>query len=70
MLKEGYLFLNDGKRFAIDGYYWTCGDSIEIYDDGEWLKGRIEANNDGQYYATDGLWVIYLKEGLKVRAVD
>ncbi len=69
-MKEGYLFLNESERYAIDEYYWTCGDGIEIFDDGEWIKGTVEANSDGEYYATDGLWCIYLREGLKVRVVD
>ena len=66
MAREGYLFLNEDGRFEVDGVGIHCGDSIKIFDEGEWLKATVGANSDGEYYATDGVWAIYLKEGLKV----
>lgn len=42
-MKEGILRKNQQGRYALeDGYYWTCGDYIELYYDDEWLKGRVE----------------------------
>jgi len=66
MTREGYLILNEYGRFEVDGVGIHCGDRIKIFDEGEWIEGTVEANSDGQYYATDGIWVIYLKEGLKI----
>lgn len=45
----------DGRFGLKDGYYWTCGDYIEIYDfeKSEWLCGRVEHDSKG-YYFTNG----------------
>lgn len=61
---------NDGRYGLTDGYYWTCGDYMELYEDeeGKWLKGRVEADLSGRYYFTDEDCIIYLHNGLLVRA--
>ena len=69
-MRVGHLRENSYGRYALeDGYYWTCGDSMEIYVDDEeiWLEGRVEADSSGRYYFTDDDCVIYLHNGLLVR---
>lgn len=71
IMKQGRLIKNTLGRFALeDGYYWTCGDSIELNIDGHWMKGRIEADINGNYYFTNGREDIYPNEGWMARVQD
>lgn len=67
----GTLRHNSSGRYSFeDGYYFTSGDSIEIFYDGEWLKGRIEYSHKLQdYYFCIEEEVIYINnlKGLKAR---
>lgn len=68
MMKEGVLRKNQQGRYSLeDGYYWTCGDYMELYYDDEWLKGRVEADSRGEYYFTDEDCTVYLHNGLLAR---
>ena len=47
----GLLKPNSEGRYSLsDGYYWTSGDSIEIFYDEEWLHGTIEYNHEYKDY--------------------
>ena len=47
----GTLQHNGEGRYSIsDGYYWTSGEPIEIFFEGEWLKGRIEYSHEYKDY--------------------
>jgi len=49
--KEGRLYLNFEKRYALDDLtYFTCGSPIEIFFNGSWFRTRIE-HDSKQYYA-------------------
>lgn len=62
-MHQGNIYRNEQGRFALDdGYYWTCGDAMELFYDNEWLKGRIEYSTD--YYFTDDDCIIYLANGM------
>lgn len=70
--KEGFLLLdNDTDKYFInysDGLessLLSCGSTLEIFNDGEWIIGRVEAR-DGKYYFY-GLDKPFLFVGLKVR---
>lgn len=69
-MKEGMLFRNEQGYFALDKEtYWAGGEDITIFeeDDQEWLDGKVEEDEFGEYYFTDGFLVVYLYEGLPVR---
>lgn len=68
---SGILRHNEQGRYTFeDGYYFTSGDLIEIFYDGEWLKGRVEYSNKLQDYyfliEEEGIYVNNLN-GLKAR---
>ena len=70
-MKEGMLFRNEQGYFALDDQtYWAGGEDITIFeeDEQEWLEGKVEEDEFGEYYFTDGFLVVYLYEGLPVRA--
>lgn len=69
-MKQGILFKNSQGYFALDEEtYWTGGEAIIIFeeDDQEWLEGKVEKDEFGEYYFTDGFLVVYLYEGLPVK---
>ncbi|MEG2338161.1 MAG: DUF5348 domain-containing protein [Clostridium sp.] len=62
-MHEGRIFKNQAGRYALeDGFYWTSGDAMELFYDGEWLKGRVEHSTD--YYFTDDDCTIPLETGM------
>ncbi|MBW6408793.1 DUF5348 domain-containing protein [Clostridium weizhouense] len=70
-MKSGILKHNKSGRYEIDNsVYFTSGDSIEIFKDNEWIKGRIEYSHDElDYYfinESKGLYIYFLT-GLKAR---
>lgn len=68
-MHQGTIYKNQQGRFTLDdGYYWTCGDAMELYYDDEWLNGRVEADSRGEYYFTDDDCIIYLQNGILARA--
>ena len=71
---SGKLRHNLQGRYEIPGEtYFTCGDSIEIFYDGEWLKGRIEYSHViGDYYflKEDEQIYIYDLEGVIARRIN
>lgn len=67
-MHEGRISMrSDGRYELADGWYWTCGDYMELYDheSGKWLKGRVEYSTD--YYFTDDNCLIYLYNGMLAR---
>ena len=66
-MHEGRLIKRSDGRYALDdGWYWTCGDYMELYYDNEWLVGRVEYSTG--YYFTDGDCIeIPLEFGMLVR---
>lgn len=67
----GVLSYNEFKRYCIkDKIYFTSGDPIEIFYEGEWLKGKIEHSfSMDDYYFTDDSesYFIYNLTGCKAR---
>lgn len=68
---EGFLKKNEQGRYSFsDGYYFTSGDTIEIFTDDVWIKGRIEySQKEEDYYflnEDEGIY-IYSLDGLKAR---
>lgn len=69
-MHEGTIFKNASGRYSLhDGYYWTCGDGMELLIDGHWISGRVEHGYNSDYYfiSTDGI-KISLNEGMIARA--
>lgn len=70
-MKEGMLLRNESGYFALDeSNVWTGkGEPIIIFDEdeNEWLEGKVEKDEFGEYYFTNGFLVVYLFEGLPVR---
>lgn len=69
-MKEGMLLRNEEGFFALDET--TCfkgGEPIIIFeeDDQEWLEGKVEKDEFGEYYFTNGFLVVYLYEGLPAK---
>lgn len=73
-LHTGILKCNDQGRYSFeDGYYFTSGDPIEIFVDGEWVKGRIEYSHryeDYYFLKEDEDIYIYDIDGLEARAYE
>lgn len=46
----GNLYKNQRGRYELNGTELTCGDRIELYVVGKWVKTRIEHDNN-DYYA-------------------
>jgi len=69
---EGYLNEMPSGRFELldkhDKHimYFTCGSPIEIYYNGEWIIGRVEADIKGNYYFY-GADKPYLHNGMRAR---
>lgn len=58
----GILKHNSEGRYSFDdGYYFTSGDFIEIFYDGEWLKGRIEYS-----YKLNDYYFLIEEEGIYI----
>lgn len=69
-MTEGMLYRNEEGYFAIDeNTYWVGGEPIIIFeeDDQEWLEGKVEKDEFGEYYFTNGFLVSYLYEGLPAK---
>ncbi|KNZ41449.1 DUF5348 domain-containing protein [Acetobacterium bakii] len=56
-IKEGVLEEDSRtqKFFIIyddrtESYNFGCGSSLELFINGEWIIGRVEANQEGEYY--------------------
>lgn len=68
---EGRLKHNSSGRYSFkDGYYFTSGELIEVFYDGEWLKGRIEYSHvlqDYYFYMEEEQIYINKLAGLKAR---
>jgi hypothetical protein len=47
--REGKLGENDYGKFELGDRTFSCGSPLEVFIDGEWWHGRVEAT-DGQYY--------------------
>lgn len=56
-----YIAYDDGST----GYNLTCGDSIELFSDDEWILGRIEAKDQKYYFYGSGQPFLY--RGMRVR---
>lgn len=41
-----FISFDDGE----EGYLLSCGHTLEVYIDDEWIIGRVEARGDGEYY--------------------
>lgn len=74
--KEGILMLNrnnDKYYIAYDNgtesYDLSCGYKLELFLDGEWIIGRVEARGNGEYYFY-GADKPSLSYGMKVRKRD
>lgn len=67
----GVLSYNSLGRLSVsDGYYWTCGDTIELKIKRRYVKGRIEHSSkyNGYYFLNEGLGIyIGNLEGMKAR---
>lgn len=52
--RQGNLYLNSQERYQIvdTSYYFTSGDTIELYNEtsSKWMLGRIEHDFDKGYY--------------------
>lgn len=70
-MKEGKLYKNSSGRYQLkgDSLYFTCGDTMQTYneDEGKWIRGRVE-HGDFDYYWTNDDYDIPLQEGMLVRA--
>lgn len=61
----------DGSRLAIgDRSGLHCGEGLDLKVQGQWLRGRIEADGNGRWYWTDNTIRINLRPGLEVRQWD
>lgn len=50
-MKLGILTHNDYGRYEIKGQsYFTSGESLELYVDGLWIKGRMEYSQKKKDY--------------------
>jgi len=62
------LVRDNGKGL---GWFFSCGDYLEVFDDGEWYSGRVEhtTKNDytGYYFYNSDLEHPFLYEGMRVR---
>ncbi|MCS6132109.1 hypothetical protein DWV13_10805 [Clostridium botulinum] len=70
-MKLGILRHNElGRDEMEDGTYFTSGDSIEIFKNNKWIKGRVEYSHEtSDYYflnECDGIY-IYDLQGVKAR---
>ena len=72
-MKTGVLRLrSDGRYEIIDSKgqyitYLTCGDSVQIYKDNKWIKGRIEYDNRYYFLSDDNIkFNIYENDKAKV----
>ncbi|MGL5381795.1 DUF5348 domain-containing protein [Clostridium sp.] len=72
-MRQGKIYKNEQGRYQLenDSYYWTCGDSMLVYDEDEeqWLNGRVEYG-DRDYYWTNDDYDVPLYNGLEVRLED
>lgn len=69
-MKQGILYRNEQGYFALDQQtVWIGGEEIIIFDEDDqaWLEGKVEKDQFGEYYFTDGFLVQYLYEGLPVK---
>ena len=62
--KIGYLILNQNRRYEVNGREYTCGSSIEYFDDGKWKESDVE-HEKGRYYIVNDPKLKL--EGLRVR---
>lgn len=72
-MKQGILYKNEAGYYALDeATYWTGGEPIVIFDEDEndWLEGKVEKEEFGEYYFTNGFLVAYLYEGMLVRTCN
>lgn len=66
---EGVLYVNENARLAVDEWHELhCGWGVELKLCGKWLKTRIEADNNGEYYAVGlkGLPLVGVKARVRV----
>lgn len=72
-MRQGKIYKNASGRYQLenDTYYWTCGDTMTIYDEDEeeWVDGRVEHGNF-DYYWTNNDYDIPLYNGLEVRILE
>lgn len=69
-MKEGMLLVNEEGLFTLEDVIFKGeGEEIIIFDEDEnnWLEGKVEKDQFGEYYFTDGFLVVYLFEGLPAR---
>lgn len=62
------LVRDNGKGL---GWFFSCGDYLEVFNDGEWYSGNVEhtTRNDytGYYFYNSDLQHPFLYEGMRVR---
>ncbi|MBN1073238.1 hypothetical protein FDB55_01930 [Clostridium botulinum] len=70
-MKLGILRHNELGRYEMeDGTYFTSGDSIEVFNNTKWIKGRIEYSheNSDYYFLNECVGIyIYNLQGVKAR---
>lgn len=69
-IKSGILRHNERGKYEIPGNYFFCGESIEIFKDGKWIKGRIEysySREDYYFVNEEEKIFIYDLDGMKAR---
>lgn len=72
-MKLGTLSHNEYGRYEIKGQtYFTSGDCLEIFVDGNWIKGRMEYSHekDDYYFISQGGVHIYDLNGIKARSKE
>lgn len=72
-LNRGYLILQDNDRLGAITREFTCGSPVEVFIDGELIKGTIEcrfdwsSNGEASYYLLGADKKSYsLKDGMEV----
>ena len=64
------LIRNEDGFFTLDEVTFEGkGEALIIFDEdeNEWLEGKVEKDEFGEYYFTNGFLVFYLFEGLPVK---
>jgi len=69
-VREGVLLLNSQGRYNLDTmpeFYFTCGNIIEVYIDGQWQRGRVEHDNKDYYFCNYEGCNLQFFEGMQAR---
>ncbi len=72
-MKLGTLTHNNYGRYEIKGQtYFTSGECLEIFVDGQWIKGRMEYSQDKEdyYFISEAGVPAYDLNGVKARCKE